>query len=128
MIAWLDEFRASSMTRQAVGAGSFRERGSARGEVRARRDDDERIVTRRLVGNKFKNDLSQSTDVRTPECLVLLDPGQPPLRLGPSVPVVIGAPADPSPSYMTLFYLGTTVSTVPIFLVTWRLARRFGRR
>jgi hypothetical protein len=37
-------------------------------------------------------------------------------------------PLDPSPSYMTLLYLGTIVSTVPIFLVTWRIARRFGWR
>jgi hypothetical protein len=37
-------------------------------------------------------------------------------------------PLDPSPSYMTLFYLGTTVSTIPIFFVTWRIARRFGGR
>ncbi len=29
---------------------------------------------------------------------------------------------------MTLLYLGTTVSTIPIFLVTWRIARRFGWR
>jgi hypothetical protein len=29
---------------------------------------------------------------------------------------------------MTLFYLGTIISTVPIFLVTWRIARRFGWR
>jgi hypothetical protein len=31
----------------------------------------------------------------------------------------------PSPSYMALPYLATTVSTVPIFFVTWRIARRF---
>ena len=37
-------------------------------------------------------------------------------------------PLDPSPSYMTLLYLGTTVSTVPVFLVTWRIARRFAWR
>jgi hypothetical protein len=35
-------------------------------------------------------------------------------------------PLEPSPWYMALLYLGTTVSTVPIFLVTWRIARRFG--
>src|SRR5271156_1993558 len=29
---------------------------------------------------------------------------------------------------MVLLYLGTTVSTIPIFLVTWRIARRFGWR
>jgi len=33
-----------------------------------------------------------------------------------------------APSYMTLVFLGSTVSTVPIFLVTWRIARRFGGR
>jgi hypothetical protein len=37
-------------------------------------------------------------------------------------------PLDPSPSYMMLLFLGSTVSTVPIFLVTWRIARRFGWR
>jgi multidrug resistance efflux pump len=41
------------------------------------------------------HDPSQLSDVRTLECLVLLDPGQPPLRLGQSVRVVIGAPAGP---------------------------------
>lgn len=29
---------------------------------------------------------------------------------------------------MALLYLATAVSTVPIFLVTWRIARRFGWR
>jgi hypothetical protein len=37
-------------------------------------------------------------------------------------------PLDPSPSSIALLYLGTTVSTVPIFLVTWRIDRRFGWR
>jgi hypothetical protein len=37
-------------------------------------------------------------------------------------------PLDPSPSYMALLYFATAVSTVPIFLVTWRIARRFGWR
>jgi hypothetical protein len=37
-------------------------------------------------------------------------------------------PLDPSPSSMTLLDLGTTVSTVPAFLSTWRIARRFGWR
>ncbi|HEV3164296.1 MAG TPA: hypothetical protein VGZ22_09725 [Isosphaeraceae bacterium] len=37
-------------------------------------------------------------------------------------------PLDPSPSSMALLYLGSTVSTIPIFLVTWRIARRFGWR
>jgi hypothetical protein len=35
-------------------------------------------------------------------------------------------PLDPSPVYRALFYFATAVSTVPIFLVTWRIARRFG--
>ncbi len=37
-------------------------------------------------------------------------------------------PLDPSPSSMTLLYLGTTDSTVPVFLVTWWIAHRFGWR
>jgi hypothetical protein len=37
-------------------------------------------------------------------------------------------PLDRSPGFMALFCFVTTVSTVPIFLVTWRIARRFGRR
>jgi hypothetical protein len=37
-------------------------------------------------------------------------------------------PLDPSPVYMAPLFLGTAVSTVPIFLVTWRIARRFGGR
>jgi hypothetical protein len=32
------------------------------------------------------------------------------------------------PSFLTLFYLGFVVSAAPIYLVTWRLARRFGWR
>jgi hypothetical protein len=55
--------------------------------------------------------------------------------LGLSVLIPLGeargcwrVPLDPSPSYMTLFYLATIISTVPIFLVTWRIARRFGWR
>jgi hypothetical protein len=35
-------------------------------------------------------------------------------------------PLDPSPSYMALLFFATVVSTVPIFLVMWRIARRFG--
>jgi hypothetical protein len=35
-------------------------------------------------------------------------------------------PLDPSPKYMALLFLGTAVSTAPILLVTWRIARRFG--
>jgi hypothetical protein len=37
-------------------------------------------------------------------------------------------PLDPSPSYMALLYLATAVCTIPIFLATWRIARRFGWR
>jgi hypothetical protein len=37
-------------------------------------------------------------------------------------------PLDPSPSYMALVYFATAISCVPIFLVTWRIARRFGGR
>jgi hypothetical protein len=37
-------------------------------------------------------------------------------------------PLEPSPVYMGLLFLGTAVSTAPIFLVTWRIARRFGWR
>ncbi len=33
----------------------------------------------------------QLTDIRTVECLVVLDPGQPPLRFGQRVRVLIGA-------------------------------------
>jgi hypothetical protein len=37
-------------------------------------------------------------------------------------------PLDPSPSYLTLLYLRTIVYTVPVGLVTWRIACRFGWR
>ena len=37
-------------------------------------------------------------------------------------------PLDPSPVFMALLFFGTAVSTVPILLVTWRIARRFGWR
>jgi hypothetical protein len=37
-------------------------------------------------------------------------------------------PLDSSLVYMTLLFVGTVVSTVPIFLITWRIARRFGWR
>src|SRR6516225_2676473 len=37
-------------------------------------------------------------------------------------------PLDPSPVYMVLLFFETAVSTVPILLVTWRIARRFGWR
>jgi hypothetical protein len=33
-----------------------------------------------------------------------------------------------TPYFIALFYLGLTISVTPIYLVTWRLARRFGRR
>ena len=32
------------------------------------------------------------------------------------------------PYFVVLFYLGLTVSVTPIYLITWRLARRFGWR
>src|SRR6266480_3276279 len=32
------------------------------------------------------------------------------------------------PYFVVLFYVGLTVSVMPIYLVTWRLARRFGWR
>lgn len=31
-----------------------------------------------------------------------------------------------TPSFVALFYLGLAISVTPIYLVTWRLARRFG--
>jgi hypothetical protein len=37
-------------------------------------------------------------------------------------------PLDPSPVFMALLCFGAAVSTVPILLVTWRIARRFGWR
>jgi hypothetical protein len=37
-------------------------------------------------------------------------------------------PLDLSRVYMGLLFLATVVSTIPIFLVTWRIARRFGGR
>jgi hypothetical protein len=37
-------------------------------------------------------------------------------------------PLDPSPVFMALLFFGTAVSTAPILLVTWRIARRFGWR
>jgi hypothetical protein len=33
-----------------------------------------------------------------------------------------------TPSFVTLFYLGLAISVTPIYLVTWRIARRFGWR
>lgn len=37
-------------------------------------------------------------------------------------------PISWTPLFVTLFYLGIAVSAAPIYLVTWRLARRFGWR
>jgi hypothetical protein len=33
-----------------------------------------------------------------------------------------------TPLFLTLFYLGLAISVTPIYLVTWRVARRFGWR
>ena len=33
-----------------------------------------------------------------------------------------------TPTFLPLFYLGLVISVTPIYLVTWRLARRFGWR
>ena len=33
-----------------------------------------------------------------------------------------------TPLFLTLFYLGLSISVTPIYLVTWRVARRFGWR
>ena len=33
-----------------------------------------------------------------------------------------------TPYFMALFYVGTAISCTPIYLVTWRVARRFGWR
>jgi hypothetical protein len=33
-----------------------------------------------------------------------------------------------TPYFLTLFYLGLAISVTPIYLVTWRVARRFGWR
>jgi hypothetical protein len=32
-----------------------------------------------------------------------------------------------TPGYLAIFYIGTAISCSPIYLVTWRVARRFGR-
>ena len=37
-------------------------------------------------------------------------------------------PMAPTPWFRTLFYLGFVISSAPIYLVTWRVARRFGSR
>lgn len=33
-----------------------------------------------------------------------------------------------TPQFLTLFYLGLSISVTPIYLITWRVARRFGWR
>jgi hypothetical protein len=37
-------------------------------------------------------------------------------------------PLASTPEFLALFYVGTTISCSPIYLVTWRVARRFGWR
>jgi hypothetical protein len=37
-------------------------------------------------------------------------------------------PISWTPSFLSLFYLGFFISASPIYLITWRLARRFGWR
>ena len=37
-------------------------------------------------------------------------------------------PFASTPYFLTLFYLGLSISLMPIYLVTWRVARRFGWR
>ena len=37
-------------------------------------------------------------------------------------------PFAPTPYFLPLFYLGLLISLTPIYLVTWRVARRFGWR
>ena len=37
-------------------------------------------------------------------------------------------PYASTPSFLALFYLGASISLMPIYPVTWRLARRFGWR
>ena len=37
-------------------------------------------------------------------------------------------PFASTPYFLPLFYLGLSISLTPIYLVTWRLARRFGWR
>ena len=37
-------------------------------------------------------------------------------------------PIARTPYFLALFYLGLVISVTPIYLVTWRLARRFGGR
>ena len=35
-------------------------------------------------------------------------------------------PFEPTPWYLPLFYAGTVISCAPLYLITWRVARRFG--
>src|SRR5713101_641578 len=37
-------------------------------------------------------------------------------------------PISWTPLFLTLFYLGLSISVTPIYLVTWRVVRRFGWR
>jgi hypothetical protein len=37
-------------------------------------------------------------------------------------------PMASTPSFLTLFWVGSAISCSPIYLVTWRVARRFGWR
>src|ERR1043166_8367149 len=37
-------------------------------------------------------------------------------------------PFASTPSFLPLFYFGLSISLTPVYLVTWRLARRFGWR
>jgi hypothetical protein len=37
-------------------------------------------------------------------------------------------PFNPTPYFLALFYLGLAISLAPIYLVTWRVVRRFGWR
>ena len=37
-------------------------------------------------------------------------------------------PFAPTPYFLPLFYLGSSISSAPIYLVTWRVARRFAWR
>ena len=37
-------------------------------------------------------------------------------------------PFAPTPSFLTLFYVSLSITLMPIYPVTWRLARRFGWR
>ena len=43
-------------------------------------------------------------------------------------PGVWRVPSDSTPYFVPLLYLGLVVSSSPIYLITWRVARRFGWR